>query len=536
MAERCDERRLKGKTERYWDNLRLNRGRRVPLWRMYAEELLPLEMACMQAEGRLHIESCQMLILLVGQSIEPLLQSVWAHRPRELLLILNQWYDEETTGENFASTLRGLLSLLPSERCVPDQCIHQEVVEPRPASVFGALVEWVRDQEGVVIDITGAKKSMVAGAFLYAAYGDVLVSYVDFEDTSYSAEYSRPYGYASHVRLFENPYTAFALRDWERVQRLYQSYHFREARRLLEEEVVPAMKGLPSESDHLYFQAEHIAGTQRLISVLHCYEFWDGGNFREAKQRTHVLRDQEGLDFQPPTVVEVLGDIWPHAKSNVRDAQEAAISLLDQHRFLTIGEGELANSIFCHADWLVTYSEDELARIGRLIEYNEDYRSALLRAASLNEILLKARWVYLWREGEVVVHQGTSSPAFEFFVERATARPMMNVLTGRWSELRFGGGKATLAAGAPNLGPFWEGCPLDMDALIDLRNKTIHTYLSIPRNIANGAIELAGRNLEDYRNHWAAGPLPDVVVHTLAWPELCKLCGTDAFLSPNLLS
>jgi hypothetical protein len=534
MPEKWDEQKIKRETERYWDMLQRNYDRTMPVWRRYAQDLLPQEMAWMRAE-QLPPESCQTLVLLVGQSIEPLLQSVWAHHPQELLLILNQWYDEDTSGEDFAKDLRELLSLLPPEQRVPAENIHQQVVKPEPAEVFRALVDRVRDRKDVVIDITGAKKSMVAGAFLYAAYGDVPVSYVDFDETSYSPEYSRPYGYASHIRSFDNPYTAFALRDWERVGRLYRSYHFREARRLLEEEIIPVMDGTSSGSDQCYFEDEHIAATQKMIDVLRCYELWDSGDFREAKRKARLLHDQEGLDFQPPTAVEILGDVWPYAESDAQDAQEAATSLLDQHRRLTTGQGVPADSVFGHTDWMVAYAEDELARIERLIEYNEDYRSALLRAASLNEMLLKARWAHLWQQGKVVTPQGASPLPFERFAEQATARKMLNVLTGQWSELRFREGKVAFANGAPTLDSFWEGCSLDMETLIDLRNKTIHTYLSVPYEVAKEATALADRNLEDYCNHWVTGLLPDVVVRALVWPELCRLCGTDAFLSPNLL-
>jgi len=491
-------------------------------------DLLPLEM-----EGKPAPKPCHTLVLLVGHSIEPLLQSVWAYKPQELLLILNQQYGEETSGGDFAKDLRDLLSLLPEERRVPDERIHQVIVQAKPTAVFRALVEQVRDREGVVVDITGAKKSMVAGAFLYAAYADVPVSYVDFGDTVYSTRYGRPYGYACHIRLFENPYTAFALRDWERVQRLYNSYHFREARRLLKEEIIPVMQGSLPGSGQPYFGPEHVAATERLVAVLRCYELWDGGDFQAAQREAQAIRNQ-GLNFKPPTAVEELGDLWPYT-SETLGAQDAAKKLLDGHRRLTSGEGDPANSIFCHADWLVVYAEDELARIERLIEYNEDYRSALLRAASLNEVLLKTRLSRLWRDEKLVAPQGQSLLPFDALVERAAAGPMLQVLMGKQRVPLGRGAKVSLAPDVEKLNLFWDGCAIDLQTVIELRNKTVHTYLSVPRSIAEGAADVARRNLDDYREHWAVGSLPDVVVHTLEWRELCELCGADAFLPPNLL-
>ena len=532
MSERYDERGLKRETEAYWDKLRRNYRRRLPVWREYVRDLLPLEM-----EGKPAPKPCHTLVLLVGHSIEPLLQSVWAYKPQELLLILNQQYDEETSGRDFAKDLCDLLSLLPEDRQVPDERISQVIVQAKPTDVFQALVKRVHERENVIVDITGAKKSMVAGAFLYAAYADVPVSYVDFDAAAYSTKYGRPYGYDSHIRLFKNPYTVFALRDWERVQRLYNSYHFREARRLLEEEIIPVMQGSLPGSGQPYFEPEHIAATEKLVAILYCYELWDGGDFQAAQREAHAVRDQ-GISFKPPTAIDSLGNIWPYA-SETLGPQDAAKKLLEDHRRLTSGEGDPANSIFCHADWLVVYAEDELARIERLIEYNEDYRSALLRAASLSEMLLKARWAYLWHDGKLVAPRGQSLPPFDILVEKATARPMLWVLGGKWQELRVGrrenGGTAVLAPGAKELKPFRDGWALDLETVIELRNKTVHTYLSVPRSIAEGAADVARRNLHDYHERWAVGPLPDVVVHTLEWRELCELCGADAFLSPNLL-
>ena len=525
MLEGCDERNLKRETEKYWEKLRRNYRNRKPVWREYVRGLLPLEM-----EGKHAPEPCHTLVLLVGHSIEPLLQSVWAYRPQELLLVLSRQYGEETSGGDFAKDLRDLLSLLPEDRRVLDERISQVIVQARPAEVFRALVERVRERESVVIDITGAKKSMVAGAFLYAAYADVPVSYVDFDDAAYSTRYGRPYGYASYVQMFRNPYTVFALRDWERVQRLYNSYHFREARRLLEDEILPVMRGCPEEAEDSYFEPEHIAAAERLARVLHCYELWDAGDFHTAGEKTQEVRAQ-GLAFDPPTAVESLGPIWPRAPGGL-EVQSAAGRLLDDHKRLTTGGGAPADSFFCQTDRIVIYAEDELERIGRLIEHNEDYRSALLRAASLNEVLLKARLARLWYEGKLV---GQSRLPFDKLVEKATAWRMLKVLEGGQAKLGRRGVQVSLAPGVDRLDSFWDGCAVDLRTTIELRNKTVHTYLSVPRSVAEGATDVARRNLDDYREHWAVKPLPDVVVHTLEWRALCELCGADAFLPPNLL-
>ena len=528
MPAGYDEQRLKEETEAYWEELRSNAENPRLVWRKYVTSLLPQEMEAMRVAGKSPPEDkdkCHTLVLLVGHSIEPLLQSVWAYRPQELLLILNEWYGDES-GDDFAIGLRDLLSRLPEERQVPKDCIHQKAVQPTPADVFRALVERVRDREKVVVDITGAKKSMVTGAFLYAAYANVPISYVDFNDKTYNTEYGKPYGYDSHIHLLKNPYAVFALRDWERVQQLYNSYHFREARRLLEEEIIPVMQ-------EPYFEPRHVPATKRLVAALRCYELWDSGDFHAAREQAESARSL-GIEFSAPTAVGVLGVVWPHAPDELA-AQEAADELLKGCKSLTRGDGVPKNSIFCRDDWLLVYAEDEIERIRRLVDYNEDYRSALLRATSLNEMLLKARLSHLWHDEKLIAHQGQSLFPFDALVERAAAGRMLQVLMGKqWVSL-VSRVKVSLASDVEKLNSFWNGCPIDLETVIELRNKTVHTYLSVPRSVAEGAADVAQLNLDDYREHWAVGSLPDVVVHALEWRELCELCGADAFLSPNLL-
>ncbi len=506
MSEKCDERTLITKTEEYWDHLQRNAKRRDPVWRAYVENLLPLEMACMAAApDRLPQAPCQMLVLLVGQSVEPLLQSVWAYRPKELLLILNRQYDEETTGDNFASTVRGLLSQLPSEQRVAEENIQQQVVKPRPANVFRALVERLRDREGVVIDITGAKKSMVAGAFLYAAYADVPVSYVDFDDASFSVKYGKPYGYASHIRSFENPYTAFALRDWEQVRQLYLRYKFRDARRLLVGEDDKNKAKMVLATMRKYLPASESA-IHDLADLLRCYELWDAGLYNESAENAQKI-----AGFRPPTAVDRLGGRWFET---------------ERARF----KGGLPD-FYEDAPEFRAYVYDELARIERLIEFNHDYRSAFLRAGSLNEIVMTVRMVTLSeadkrarvlakieQEGipwaEWLFEQFVAGNPFKWHgIEFPLAGPMRNW----WSQLD------------DNLFNAHEG----WRDLIHRRNDLVHQYYSPPREWAQDVLSFVQANVEDL---WGADAAKDIDTEALPWSELCGLTGLKEYLPHNLLA
>jgi hypothetical protein len=311
------------------DYLRSLRDARRPgaLFRIWLEKyvgegseqgLLGRHMRYALDHGRVAVDrdQCNTLVLLVGHSVEPLLQSIWAHEPHRLVLIFSPSYfssdrpEDRWSGQDYYDLFKELLRNLPTELRKDwwhvldeqDQAkrIPQHLKETTPAAVFQELLRWVRNQRKVVIDITGAKKSMAAGAFLYAAYADVSVSYVDYDDEAYQLEFRAPFGYLCHIRHFSSPYRDFALRDWEQVQQLYQRYHFREARRLLmhEEGIIAAMEGRLSGQDQAYFVEEQIEAARTLAEVLAFYELWDAGDFQGAWEQAQDLKER-GVDLHP---------------------------------------------------------------------------------------------------------------------------------------------------------------------------------------------------------------------------------------------
>jgi len=139
---------------------------------------------------------------------------------------------------------------------------------------------------------------------------------------------------------------------------------------------------------------EQVQAAETLLQVLRFYEAWGDGDYFRAKQLLPGLQ-QRLPAFSPPQAVTLLGDVWPHT-DGTSGAEGAAVQLLDLHDRLRIHP----HSIFESNVLLVTYARDELAKIERLVDANEDNRSALLRAAGLDELLLKARLVRLWHAGD----------------------------------------------------------------------------------------------------------------------------------------
>ena len=158
--------------------------------------------------------------------------------------------------------------------------------------------------------------------------------------------------------------------------------------------------GLPQRRWPRSSPQEHNPAAKRLLEVVRFYEAWDDGDYARAGRLLADLQ-RELPAFTPPVAVKLLSAVWPSVSAALAP-QAAAIQLLQQHTRLRQTPG----SIFESNELLLAYARDELARIERLVDANEDNRSALLRAAGLDELLLKARWLRLWQRGWIEVWDG----------------------------------------------------------------------------------------------------------------------------------
>lgn len=569
----CDKAKLKSDIQNYWTR---DLGRRY-----YIENILPREIICAQTDDiqRLPAMRCHQLVFLVGHSLEPLFQSIWAYKPKRILLILSQDYGEklgsgDTLGEDIADEVNDVLIKIPEANLKPIEIAwHVIEGEQKDATqlVFRKLLDEIKENISpatvertypVVIDITGAKKSMVAGAFLFAAFTGVPVSYVDFDDDQYDRRRGKPYGYACRIGEVANPYQSFSLREWERVRTLYHQYNFRGAKEILEERIEPAMQE---------YLPDHLAKVTQLKRILDCYEQWDNGDFSGAWETTQEITKQlQG--FTPPTAVEVLGKdgYWPRG--------DEAHSLLTKLSEIEFGKTIVTETIYLRPRLLLTYAQDELSRANRLINYKRDYRSALLKAVSLWEVLSRARVIGLWHINKLEV--GTESKGKYFtkdkapdsikewqkeiyfglictlsggYVEAALKYDLSGNNRARNKSLRFtcyrdnqgnsvrdckGQIQRTFFARRTSEAPLLTD-DVSMGIKQDLRNKATHTYLSVDRSITEDACNTTTDNLCDYKDIWLpvifeSFQMPEVTAKSLPWSQLCELCTLSEFLTPNL--
>lgn len=492
----------------------------------YIQKLLPHELEFMKQQNRVNIKPSRILIQLIGFSWDPLFISLCLYKPEKLVLILNKFYDGKEgaakRGEyiEFIEKLRECSLIERKPEICPQR--HEPLKNDTPEEVFQFLQEHIlpllNRGEKAVIDITGAKKSMVSGAYLFASYTNCPVSYVDYDE--YSEFYRRPFGYTCKINELENPSELFRLHDWERVRNMYGQYSFKQAVELIED----IRKGTERFSIQ---EPEHVDWLEKCLEF---YGLWDNGDYRSAwNEYQKLANNMKGLPC--PLAVEKLHEIWPD-RTNLNDY----IKKLE-------GQSNIGESIYLKEDEIVTYSRDELKKIERLIEINEDFRSALLRAAGMNEFLLKARIVKLWIENNFVLEINGEEYSRKDIEQNKLLQRDQEILKahgkGLFLSLRWRVGKKNYAIrlnwedskeikghrsqNAQTLKRFWDGFS-DLGRIFELRNKAIHFCLCIPQKDAVDATKVARANLADLETNWIRDKIPEGSYEALPWDELLDIC------------
>lgn len=538
MPGKLKESGIKQRTEEYWKRF-------MGDYDCYVNELLAYELIYARdhplEDGSSRLRQLDTpvhtLALTVGESFEPLLQVACVLRPRRVVLILNNFYGD-TPGLDHGATLKKLMVRLSQMAGLPDEIRPSllddnfDLVELRadtPTEAFRALREAMQKREALppegyenAVDITGAKKSMVVGAFLYAAHSGLSITYVDFDE--YNSDMGKPYGYTCKIGRILDPYEAFRLREWEQVRQQYNSYNFRNTRVLLGKPrdengpgvgIMGAMTSILDEGktgSSLYEQAD-IDKVVRLAEVVEMYEAWDSGDFGTAKRLADHLPK-----LAPPSSVAILGTNWPIVSGGNTQAWPT--------------------DIYADADKLSVYAYDELRRIERLISIYQDFRSAFLRAGGLSEVLVAARIVALIVDLSVktkfLAALSVRTPGAEKMF-KALLNPAGTPIELNGLGLR-NAPKENVIADKP-MEAWWSKTTHFCDestgwsTFLDMRNVLTHRYVAVSEDLARDALKFTTANFEDF----IASPFNTVNLNaqSATWQELCSLLHLD-FLPPRL--
>ncbi|MBD3213035.1 MAG: hypothetical protein GF311_10545 [Candidatus Lokiarchaeota archaeon] len=496
---------LKQKTEEYWDER----------WNLdtYIRELFKFEFDYLTSNQAINSNEikCEVLVLLIGYSWEPLFISICGHLPNILVPVINENYGD-IQGSAYRENLMEYLDILKDIELLKDvPRFHPDPVElitsDNPKGVFtflkNSVLPLMNQYDDVIIDITGAKKTMVSGAYLFAAYTNTPISYVDFND--YNIKYGKPYGYSCFIEHFENPMEKFRLNDWTLIRSYYQNYSFDLAKNIVKN-ILFHVKN--------FFNENEIENLENFVNVLNYYKLWDEGKFKEA----NLLYNNKDLRIPNLSAIDKLGNSWFDEK-DFKNSLETVESIAN-----------LEKSIYNEDERLLIYTFNEFAKSKKL--YNqENYKSALQRAIGLFELLIKSRIIRMWLKNQYVLDsEGISQSRkqfnnvnkWDFEMGRISALKYM-IYSLTWER----SGDKTLyikkyqghrKEKAPKLDKFWrydneireiktrynlKTYPHDFLCLF--RNKSLHFCLNIPKNIAKLSHELLMQNIRDFILNWARG-------------------------------
>lgn len=519
------KKRVKNITNKYWsyfnkdqldESLKYYITHNQP--KLEEKSLLEVELDFIKERSDSYRE-CNVLVLMVGYSIEPLLQSIAFYQPNKIILLLNEdgygaeaWHIFSTHIIEAIQHLKdkNIIKQQPEIPCDPSTDKQGHPIKSDPALIFQKLVELLLDEHGVVIDVTGGKKSMVTGAFMYGVYAGVRISYVDF--LKYDTKSRRPYGYTCQIGELANPPQDLSLWEWDRVRYFYTTYSFSEAKKLLQDSISKNMgEYLPSS----------ISSVETLCKVLDYYEKWDHGDFKSAYDMVPLLKEEIG-EFTQPSAVEYLGKRW---------------SLISGHK-----KKKGSSQLYKDKEMLKIYAYNELKSIERLIKYNQDYRSAFLRSGGVNETIMLGRIV------EMVDNLDNLELLLTYCEEKTpAASTVFKALTkSAKEEIKV---KGDLFNRTNEKSPdFTIPKPFTMNAwwkkttyfnsergwgtFLDKRNELAHKYFSVTQDLAKDALKFVQFNLEDFLGE----SIDDLPLHAeaLSWSEICHKCKVHQYLPPRL--
>jgi len=457
------------------------------------------------------------LAILVGTSFEPLLMAIWAYKPHRLIPLLNTYYgDRNPNGKHITplehwDNLKDKIERLPQEALKNNlnlpASIANFVVEDKADHVFDRLHELLKNdladsQCEVIIDITGAKKTMVAGAYLFAAYTEAKISYVDYD--KFEEGIGRPYGYTCRIAKVANPMRDLALKQWQSIAEAYEEYNFGLALNLLDQ-IPNELKAVLKEK---YGQ---------LAQYLEICRQWESGDLHIAGKLAKKLLTEEQVDIQLPATINELAQFWPDLND---PGQWLSLDVLTKPKLLVLhAYDELHRAKWCTG---------EEGQRGKAPKIQLQCRLAFTKAYALYETLLIGRAL------NIIQHDGVSAtipkPFNKKIIPSGPTEEKQELLKLMVKNLRRENAikifrrenvsvkcRKSTFMGNPiseiSLEPIeskWSQVQKHLqgwdkafdDELNDFRNLTIHTYIPVDENWAKKAIHLAEESLENYIQQW----------------------------------
>jgi CRISPR-associated protein (TIGR02710 family) len=202
-----------------------------------------------------NLQRHRFLISLVGFSPQPIILFIKAIRPEKVLFL----YSEES---------EGMLDIVGQHTELTLSQIEKSMVDSSDVTdVYRGIKRFLADknQGDVFVDITGGKKSMVAGAALAGYILGLSVGYVDYE--KYLPDLRQPEPGTEYASILKNPLSVFGDLEMSKAREFFNQGHFARAREIAE---------------NLEARIPDVWPARELKDLIEVYKAWDELNFASA--------------------------------------------------------------------------------------------------------------------------------------------------------------------------------------------------------------------------------------------------------------
>ena len=237
--------------------------------RFYREQVFPLvQRAFAVREAAKVTKTYDLAVMTAGGSPEALILSLSALRPSRVFFLHTAWKRSLEGVDQVVGTLGLKPSQFDKTQVDPDDTLDTY------AGVKRAM-EWAGGPAGVVVDISGGKKSMSVAAGLAAYVIGADIVYVD--NTEFWQGYGKPRPGSEFLAFLSHPYAVFGDLAQREAERFYRQHDYASAERIF----ARLAEDVPSVVDYALFQ--HLAAACRA---------WDRFDLPTAHQEMETLVDQ----------------------------------------------------------------------------------------------------------------------------------------------------------------------------------------------------------------------------------------------------
>lgn len=264
--------------------------------------------------------SCDLLISIVGFSLEPIMHTVLTLRPKKLLFIFSK--ESSLVGSKDVNAFDRLQALIACHGDGYNPTLEQKTLEvadaPHVFSVVRYAITKAASLDQVAIDVTGGKKSMDASAFLAASlFEEVAIYYVDYD--GYDTDKGFPVWGSEFLNKLENPYKVFGVREEKLIKEFWDKADFP----AVVEFIDLCIDKLKPEIAKKYGLTTAIKKLELVKKAAECYTEWRIFDYQKAKKKPF-----KGYDKHHSNVLEELAKCSTlETDQNINNPQSAQLAL-----------------------------------------------------------------------------------------------------------------------------------------------------------------------------------------------------------------